>query len=317
MSQPLNSDPPQFAKTRPRSATLLNRDDDLASTHRVSAEMIVRDRGLLVRIDAVNAGQVFTMNTHEFTMGRHPDNQGCVDDQGISRYHAKIVRDNAEYTIEDLNSSNGTYVNGVAVQRAELKNGDTLQLGPRVSFRFSLASSAEERVMRQLYESSVKDPMTRIFNRQYFDAQLTSELSFAVRHHSELSLLVVDIDFFKKVNDTHGHLAGDAVLRSVAALLQAQLRTEDTLARYGGEEFVVLLRGVAPNDAIRAAERLRIAVENAAIYHGDQRIPVTLSIGCSSVSDCTEASPEMLIDAADQRMYAAKRGGRNRVVGRQ
>lgn len=317
MSQPVNSDPPPFAKTRPRSATLLHRDEDLGSTHRVSAEMIVRDRGLLVRIDAVNAGQVFTVNTNEFTLGRHPDNNGCVDDQGISRYHAKLTRtNNTEYAVEDLNSSNGTYVNGAPVERVELRNGDTLQLGPRVSFRFSLASSAEERVMRQLYESSVKDPMTQVFNRQYFDAQLTSELSFALRHNTELSLLVVDIDFFKKVNDTYGHLAGDAVLRSVAEILQGQLRTEDTLARYGGEEFVVLLRGIALGDAIRAAERLRAAIEKAPIQYGTQAVPVTLSIGCASVADCTEPSPEVLIEAADQRLYSAKRSGRNRVVGR-
>lgn len=317
MSHPANSDPPPFAKTRPRSATLVHREEDLGSTHRVSAEMIVRDRGLLVRIDAVNAGQVFTMNTNSFTLGRHPDNSGCVDDQGISRFHAKITRtNNIEFAVEDLNSSNGTYVNGTQVQRVELRNGDTLQLGPRVSFRFSLASSAEERVMRQLYESSVKDPMTQVFNRQYFDAQLTSELSFALRHSTELSLLVVDIDFFKKVNDSYGHLAGDAVLRSVAEILQGQLRTEDTLARYGGEEFVVLLRGISQNDAIRAAERLRGAIERAPIQYGSQSIPVTLSIGCASVADCKEPSPEVLIESADQRLYAAKRGGRNRVVGR-
>lgn len=315
MTESVNSDPPTFAETRPRSPTLLHRDGD-ATAHRISAEMIVRDRGLLVRIDATNAGQVFTVNGDEFTLGRHPDNAGCVDDQGISRYHAKITcSNNTNYAIEDLKSSNGTYVNGVPVQRSVLHNGDTLQLGPRVSFRFSLASSAEERVMRQLYESSVKDPMTQVFNRQYFDAQITSELSFALRHSTELSLLVVDIDFFKKVNDTYGHLAGDSVLRTVAEVLQGQLRTEDTLARYGGEEFVVLLRGIALPDAIRAAERLRSAVEHAVIHHGNQHIPITLSIGCASVAGCKEPSPELLIEAADQRLYRAKREGRNRVVG--
>jgi two-component system cell cycle response regulator len=317
VSHPVNSDPPPLAKTRPRLATLVHRDEDITSTSPSSAEMIVRDRGLLVRIDAVNAGQVFTINSEEFTLGRHPDNSGCVDDQGISRYHAKITRtDNTLYAVEDLNSSNGTFVNGAQVERAELNNGDTLQLGPRVSFRFSIASSAEERVMRQLYESSVKDPMTQVFNRQYFEAQLTSELSFALRHHTELSLLVVDLDYFKKVNDTYGHLAGDAVLRSAAEVLQSQLRTEDTLARYGGEEFVVLLRGVALTDAVRAAERLRSAVERASFTYGSQVIPVTLSIGCASVADCGEASPEVLIEIADRRLYAAKNNGRNRVVGR-
>src|SRR5690606_27018585 len=129
----------------------------------------------------------------DFSLGRHPDNQGCIDDQGISRYHARIVYNSGRYTVEDLGSSNGTYVNGQPASETDLRNGDTLQLGPRVAFRFSVASEAEERVMRQLYESSVKDPMTQIFNRQYFDAQVTSELSFAVRHATHLSLLLIDI----------------------------------------------------------------------------------------------------------------------------
>lgn len=314
MTHPYGSNPP-FARSRPRHATLVHRESDVSTTSRASSEMTLRDRGLLVRIDAVNAGQVFSVNANEFTLGRHPDNTGCIDDQGISRFHAKIHRNNAEFAVEDLNSSNGTYVNGNPVTRVDLKNGDTLQLGPRVSFRFSLASSAEERVMRQLYESSVKDPLTQVFNRQYFDAQITSELSFAVRHGSELSVLLIDIDFFKKVNDTYGHLGGDAVLKSVAEILLKELRTEDTLARYGGEEFVVLLRGISLADAQRAAERLRSAVERARVRYAEHSIAVTLSIGCASAADVKEPSPELLIDLADQRLYSAKRTGRNRVVG--
>lgn len=314
MSQSIGSNPP-FARSRPRHATLVHREGDLSTTNRISSEMTLRDRGLLVRIDATNAGQVFSVNSNEFSLGRHPDNTGCIDDQGISRYHAKIHRNNAEFAIEDLNSSNGTYVNGNPITRIDLKNGDTLQLGPRVSFRFSLASSAEERVMRQLYESSVKDPLTQIFNRQYFDAQITSELSFAVRHGSELSVLLMDIDFFKKVNDTYGHLGGDAVLKTVAEVFQKELRTEDTVARYGGEEFVVLLRGVSLPDAQRAADRLRVAVERCRVPHGEHSIAVTLSIGCASAAEMTDPSPELLIDQADQRLYTAKRTGRNRVVG--
>lgn len=314
MKPALESKPP-FAGARPRLATLLHHDDDLTVTQRASAQMNSRDRGLLVRIDATNAGQVYTVMGDEFSLGRHPDNKGCIDDQGISRFHARIVLEGGRYVVKDLGSSNGTYINGAPANEVDLHNGDTLQLGPRVAFRFSVASAAEERVMRQLYESSVKDPMTQIFNRQYFDAQVTSELSFAVRHATELSLLLVDIDFFKRVNDTHGHLAGDAVLKSIAAVLQAELRTEDILARYGGEEFVVLLRGVGLADAIRAAERLRVAVEHTRVPYGDRELSVTLSIGCAAISCCLEPSPDVLLELADSRLYAAKRTGRNRVVG--
>ncbi len=305
-----------FAGARPRLATVLHHDDDLTITQLASAEMHARDRGLLVRIDAINAGQVYTvMGGQDFALGRHPDNTGCIDDQGISRHHAHIVFKNGRCVVRDLGSSNGTYVNGQPADDTELRNGDTLQLGPRVAFRFSIASAAEERVLRQLYESSVKDPLTQIFNRQYFDAQVTAELSFAVRHSAQLSLLLIDIDFFKKVNDTYGHLAGDSALKAVAAVLQAELRSEDILARYGGEEFVILLRGVGIEDAIRAAERLRTAVEQTCIPFAGQDIRVTLSVGCAAISCCSEPSPDVLLELADTRLYRAKRSGRNRVVG--
>jgi diguanylate cyclase (GGDEF)-like protein len=268
----------------------------------------------LVRVDATNSGQVYTLTGTAFSLGRHPDNAVCIDDQGLSRYHAKIAVHSERYWIEDLNSSNGTYLNGRRVTSCELANGDTVQLGPRVSFRFSVTSEDEERVLKQLYEASVRDPMTRVFNRQYFACQVASELSFAVRHRTELSVLLLDIDFFKKVNDTHGHLAGDEVLRRVARELEAQLRTEDLLARYGGEEFVVLLRGISIIDAGRAGERLRVAIERLRVEFAGAHIPVTISVGCAGLDDGTKQSPEVLVGLADARLYAAKRSGRNRVV---
>jgi hypothetical protein len=141
-------------------------------------------------------------------------------------------------------SSNGTYINGRRVTSCELSNGDTLNLGPRVSFRFSSATAHEERVLKQLYESSVRDPLTGAFNRHYFSSQLSSEVAYAARHETPLSVVLLDIDFFKKVNDTHGHLGGDAALVHLTNVFAQGLRTEDLLARYGGEEFVILLRGI-------------------------------------------------------------------------
>jgi two-component system, cell cycle response regulator len=305
--------PDSFAGTRARSA-LGGRDASLTVTQRFSTKLDERDRALLVRVDATNSGQVYTLAGTAFSLGRHPDNAVCIDDQGLSRYHAKIVMHSERYWIEDLGSSNGTYLNGRRVTSCELANGDTVQFGPRVSFRFSVASEDEERVLKQLYEASVRDPMTRVFNRQYFASQVASELSYAVRHRTELSVLLLDIDFFKKVNDTYGHLAGDEILRGVARELEAQLRTEDLLARYGGEEFVVLLRGISLPDATRAGERLRVAIEKLRLQFQGTAIPVTISVGCAGLDDCTKQSPEVLVGVADARLYAAKRAGRNRVV---
>lgn len=303
-----------FSSARPGSTTLARRDPSLTVTQRFQARPDQRDRPLLVRVDATNSGQVYTIDGQVFSLGRHPDNAACIDDQGISRYHARLLLQSDKHWIEDLNSSNGTFLNGRRITSCELANGDIIQLGPRVSFRFSVASEDEERVLKQLYESSVRDPMTRVYNRQYFAAQVTNELSFAVRHRTELTLLLLDIDFFKKVNDTYGHLAGDEILRQVANALHDQLRTEDLLARYGGEEFVILLRDISLKDGARAAERLRTAVERLRIEFQGQLIPVTVSIGCASLACCQHPSPDVLLQAADERLYAAKEGGRNRVV---
>lgn len=302
-----------FSSARPEASRLAQRNA-LTVTQRFQASPDQRDRTLLVRIDSTNAGQVYALQGDVFSIGRHPDNTACIEDQGISRHHARVVKKEKVYWLEDLSSSNGTYVNGRRVTACELTNGDTVQFGPRVSFRLSVASEDEERVLTKLYESSVKDPLTQVFNRQYFAGQIASELSFAVRHQTDLSLLLVDIDHFKHVNDTYGHLAGDDVLKLVAKRLLLQLRTEDVLARYGGEEFVVLLRGINLIDAGRAGERLRAAVTaSAADFHGVP-IPVTISVGCASLKCCEDPSPDVLIQIADGRLYRAKNEGRNRVV---
>ncbi len=275
-----------------------------------------RNRVLLVRMDSSQAGEVFCLSGSNFRIGRHPDNAVCMDDQGLSRHHVRITPVGERYYLEDLGSSNGTFVNGQRVTGHELTNGDTLQLGPRVCFRFTIASSDEERMLKQLYESSVRDPMTRAYNRHYLCSQLRSELPFAIRHNTQLSVLIFDVDHFKRVNDTHGHLAGDAVLKTVAALVDRELRREDLFARYGGEEFVVLLRDVPLDGALIVAERLRLAVEQNPTQFGHTSIPATISVGCAAVSCCDHPSPDALIQRADGRLYQAKRSGRNRCVAR-
>jgi diguanylate cyclase (GGDEF)-like protein len=140
------------------------------------------------------------------------------------------------------------------------------------------------------------------------------ELSYAGRHNSEASLLMFDVDHFKKVNDTHGHLAGDAVLKNVATTTSRMLRTEDVFARYGGEEFVVLLRGVPIRGAHRAGERLRTAIEKSPTPIPNGNVDATVSVGCASLACCERLNGDSLIATADRRLYTAKRAGRNRVV---
>jgi diguanylate cyclase (GGDEF)-like protein len=123
-----------------------------------------------------------------------------------------------------------------------------------------------------------------------------------------------DLDHFKKINDTHGHPAGDAVLVSLAEKVAAGLRTEDVFARYGGEEFAVILRGIDRASAGRVAERLRDRVAHNPVLFEGTKIPITMSVGAAALTDCPDPSAEALVATADRRLYTAKRGGRNRVV---
>jgi diguanylate cyclase (GGDEF)-like protein len=182
--------------------------------------------------------------------------------------------------------------------------------------RFAITDDDEEHLLRGLYESSVRDPLTGAFNRKHFSERLASEIAYAVRHRTELALLMLDLDHFKSVNDDFGHLAGDKVLRSVSGLVNRTIRIEDVFCRYGGEEFSVIARGIDAKGAVAMAERIRSIVETARVVHQDQWIPVTVSVGVSTLLCCAgNNTGDQLISIADQRLYLAKLQGRNRVVG--
>jgi len=274
----------------------------------------VVDRAVLLRMDGVQAGQILGMEQWPFTVGRHPTNSLRVDEDSISRFHARIVRNGDEYTVEDMGSRNGTFVAGKRVTRAKLDHDSWLQFGPRVSFRFSMTDVREERLLRKLYESSTRDALTGVYNRLHFEERLRSEVAYAIRHRTQASLLIIDLDHFKHVNDTYGHPAGDAVLKRACEACSRALRTEDVFARFGGEEFAVVLRGIDLKGASRLGERLRQAVANEVVEHEGHRIQVTLSAGTASIACCRAPSSEELISIADRRLYTAKQAGRNRVA---
>jgi diguanylate cyclase (GGDEF)-like protein len=303
------------AQPRPKRART-PREPELSKTitQAVHASGATDTRELLVRMDSASAGEVLYLEGRHAGIGRHPDNELCVDDAGLSRRHARFFRIGDRYVLEDRGSSNGSYINGRRVKRHALESGDIIQLGPGVCFRYTIAGPDEERLLRQLYESSVRDALTGANNRQFWLNQLQSEVSFALRHGTALSLLMLDIDHFKTVNDTHGHPAGDAVLKHVSAVATAQLRREDLFARYGGEEFVVVLRDIPIDGAAIVAERLRSTIATTRIIHGGLSLSVTVSIGCASLLCCQVPTVEHLIKRADDRLYRAKRAGRNRFV---
>lgn len=175
---------------------------------------------------------------------------------------------------------------------------------------------ANIRLRKRLLYMAQRDPLTGLFNRRYMRETMTQELSRADREDKPLSVMLFDLDHFKRVNDTFGHDAGDTVLQEVSRVVDGQLRTEDTACRYGGEEFLVVLSGLGHEDALARAEALRRAIDEHDIVHdGTEIAPVTCSIGVATYPlHATEA--EKLISAADEALYHAKETGRNKVVGK-
>jgi diguanylate cyclase (GGDEF)-like protein len=275
------------------------------------------DRPVLTVVVGLNAGEVFSLDRDETLIGRGRDAHVMLDDAGVSRRHARLLRaSGGKYVLEDLGSANGIFVNGRKVRRAEIGSGDRIQIGPAFVLRFRLIASDEEILARKLYESSTRDALTGIYNRKYATERLAVEVSYAQRHGTPFGIAIFDIDHFKRVNDEHGHQAGDGVLRVVAAQVQKAIRAEDVLARYGGEEFVVLVRGIDARGLSAMAERIRGSVERLSIPWGSRVLRATVSVGVASLAECgPKGAPEALVALADERLYQAKEGGRNRVCG--
>jgi two-component system cell cycle response regulator len=272
------------------------------------------DRPVLLRMDGVQAGEVISLAVLPCFVGRHPSCQVLIDDAGVSRKHARIVLNNEEFWLEDLGSRNGTYIDGRRLERKHLQDGILIQVGLHASFRFTVVSARQEKRLRELYESSTRDSLTGLYNRRHFDERIKAEFAYAKRHQLDLGFIMLDVDFFKRVNDTYGHAAGDVVLKQVSANLAKQLRTEDVIARVGGEEFAVLLRGIGIDGSRRLAERLRANIESLSIVAEGIPIAVTVSAGCAALSETEDQTPASLFRLADQRLYEAKRSGRNRVI---
>ena len=179
------------------------------------------------------------------------------------------------------------------------------------AFGFSLISNRQRKLLVRM---ATRDPLTGAGNRRHLDSKLKEVVNVHRRTGVTASIVILDLDHFKKVNDVYGHPAGDAVLVAVSRSVTSALRAEDIFARYGGEEFAVILRGIDLANAYHVGERIRVSTEAQRIGHQGQVIRVTISVGCASLACCEAPSAEALIATADRRLYAAKRGGRNRVV---
>lgn len=270
---------------------------------------------LLVHAAGTELGRVRVLGTKETLIGRHTEADIWLNDDGVSRKHAKISHEGDGYVVYDLGSANGTFVQREKITRRVLADGELIQLGPTAVFRYSVTDEDQKNLLEQLYSTSVTDALTGARNREYMDSLLTTELSYARRHDQDLGFVLFDLDHFKSVNDTYGHPAGDAVLIEVSRAVRGEVRAEDCLCRYGGEEFGLVLRSADLAGALAMGERVRSVIEHLVIHHEDLVLRITASIGCATLRELPDATPNSLVELADKRLYLAKRSGRNRVVG--
>ena len=274
----------------------------------------VRQASLIV-LSGPQLGRIYRVNDQPMLIGR---SKGChiyLPEEGISRHHAQIDKDgNGDILLTDLHSTNGTYCNGVRVERVHLNEGDKIQIASNALLKFTNQDSIEEFFHQNQYDQATRDGLTEVFNKRHFQSKLREEFAYAQRHGEPLSLILFDLDHFKRINDSHGHQAGDLVLSQLARLVARNLRQEDMIARYGGEEFAIILRNEGSAGAYATAERIRREVETATFRWLDKSITVTVSLGIATLGVGACRDPAELVEKADEPLYQAKRNGRNRSV---
>ena len=235
----------------------------------------------------------------------------------ISRRHAQIEVmfdqqfKTTKYLLTDLNSTNHTYVNSSQVTQHSLKNGDKIHLGG-TTLKFAFLDDIDARFHKEIQHRISYDALTSLLTKESFYLALESEITHCRTNGLPLSLLMIDIDFFKKVNDTYGHQAGSFLLAEMGQLIPAHLRDLDLSSRYGGEEFTVLLVEATSQQALIVSERLRNAIGNHVFVYEDKSISITISIGIAQYPQDGLTINELVANA-DKALYRCKNTGRNKV----
>lgn len=312
--------PLQCAGDLSSASHLGNGDSTLPAPTAVAPQSSATQQCCLVQIypaDVVDG--MLLLEESVLTIGRETNNDLYLGDSSVSRQHAELHRQGNGYQLQDLGSTNGSLVNGVRAHEQTLQSGDTLQFGCYM-FKFLAAGSVESQYHETVYSTMTRDALTGTMNKRYLLESMQREIARCQRQQSTLAAIMLDIDHFKSVNDDHGHLVGDEVLREFGSRVNSVCREDDLLARYGGEEFCLVLFGSELAEAKEMAERCRAIVADKPFATAAGELKITASFGVavledSVLDDSGRESPLDLINRADMRLYEAKRGGRNRVEG--
>jgi|APLak6261679142_1056127.scaffolds.fasta_scaffold00004_120 diguanylate cyclase (GGDEF)-like protein len=275
----------------------------------------VSGESCLVMIAGPFLGKKYALvDDDEFTVGRDEKNFIVCDMDNVSRRHAQVINRNGKFFVNDLGSTNGTYLNDEEIREEQpLRSGDLVKIGSAI-FKFLSGGNIEQQYYEEIYTLTICDGLTQVHNKRYFLEFIEREMGRCHRYNRALSLMMLDIDHFKQINDVNGHLAGDYVLREMAAVIRPRVRKEECFARYGGEEFAYVMPESGGENTRKLAEKIRRMIEDHRFTFEGKDIKVTLSIGVSDLTgDMTE--PLQFIKLADANLYKAKKAGRNRVVG--
>ena len=268
---------------------------------------------VLIYPPGAEMGKRFLLDKREITLGRGADCDLVIDRDSVSRMHARVYRTGGRWRVRDLDSTNGSYVNDEQITDSPLKDSDLVKIGAAI-FKFLHGTGVEASYYEEIYRMTIIDGLTGAHNKRYFIEFIEREIARCSRHRRPLSLLMFDIDHFKQVNDTRGHLTGDYVLKEMSARLLGRIRKEELLARYGGEEFAVVLPETGHEGAMYFGEQIRQIVANTPFEYDGDRFYVTISVGVYTLTG-ENMDPLTFIKRADDNLYRAKHSGRNRVVG--
>jgi len=280
-----------------------------------------RNPACLMQYSGAKMGNLYPLVDAESIVGRNTDVQIVIVEQSVSRRHARIIQMGKRVDVEDLQSANGTFVNDVKVEgKVTLKHGDMLRLGT-ILMKFFAEDNIESMINDKIFQRATIDEGTQIFNKKYLLDTLDTNFKISKTSGRALSVIYYDLDFFKKVNDTYGHNAGDYVLKECSTVVKSMVRKQDVLARFGGEEFVIVLPDTDARVAAELAERIRDRVSKHPFVidyespEGKKRVThkQTISVGVSQLA-ADQTTPTALLDSADRKLYVSKQSGRNRVT---
>ncbi len=287
--------------------------DEIEKKNKVESNLIPT----LIIIAGDLFGQMINLEEKKkVVFGRGEECDVVIENQLLSRKHCMVINEEGKIVLQDLGSTNGTYVDGKRVEKTVLKSGQRVFLGDICAFKFAYQDDIDLDLNRLIFEKAIKDRLTGIYNRTYFDELLKKEFSFHKRAKLPLSVIFIDLDDFKKINDNFGHLCGDEILKKTAKLIQSKVREADYFCRFGGEEFVLLLKNTEYEKAVKKAESLRQALEQAEfLCSGNIRLKVTASLGVATLENDNFSTHKRLLAEADNAMYKAKESGKNAVKG--